>query len=591
MKNDLIVKITVVFLITVGVVFWVLNYLFLSPNTARKSKASADVVDISYDNASPSVSKGSDLTTFVRIKPSSDISLRGYTLRLKFDKSILQVKYIDYKLGVPSTDFADTSGTLSTINQTGVINLQGEIQNSSPLIISSASTTDLVRLVFTAISATGTTVTGDNSSFYTQSSDGTITTNLISTVPNLNINGGQAAATCSGFADGFSSTTIDPNNWNQWTNNNGGIVVGTGEATLYLPASADGTTKGTSLDSFKHGSITGGDFSTEITLKSINVATGKKVAGSLLAFSANTNDGRYVQIQRHSDDTKLYGEMSTSSTTYTVESKDIGLTNTTPVRVKIERTGTTIKMYYDIFDGKGYQLLRQIDNFADMGASRVFFATYNYAPDYPQSSAKFSNFILTCGAGATPIPTVTGVTGNTILNLKLKFQGITGKPADSLNNMKVKVTLAGGPLTSPVSSTGTFTGDANGVWSGAVGFDLSSYTGKFTIYVKGPRHLQKKICDATPTESSAGTYNCADGTIILKSGQNNFDFSNIIMLSGDVTGPSNAQDGLVSAVDLSYIRNKLNSTDSTCDVDLDGKCTTRDYSLVISSLLVKTDQL
>jgi hypothetical protein len=190
--------------------------------------------------------------------------------------------------------------------------------------------------------------------------------------------------------------------------------------------------------------------------------------------------------------------------------------------------------------------------------------------------------------GATPTP---GATGNNVLNLKLKFQGISSTPANGQTSMTVKVGVSGCGLSAITYATGTFVANSSGIWSGAVGFNLASCTsGTYILYVKGPHHVQEKICDAAPSETNLGTYNCSVGKIGIVAGQNTFDFSNILLLAGDLD-----QNGVVDSVDLAMIRNNLGKTDATNlskeDVNLDGKIDTQDFSLVISALSMKVDEL
>lgn len=203
----------------------------------------------------------------------------------------------------------------------------------------------------------------------------------------------------------------------------------------------------------------------------------------------------------------------------------------------------------------------------------------------------------TFGVGGTnPSATVspTGSSGNMTLNLKLKFQGILVKPADSFNKFTVKVTvvdLAG--VEHPGSAD--FTADANGVWSGSVPITTLPGPG-YKILVKGPKHLQKKVCVATPTETTGGTYRCAQGTITLAAGQNNLDFSGVIQLVGDLPEQGTAgQNGVIDAYDISYILNNLRSTDARAlaigDLNLDGIIDAQDYAGLLASLSIKYDEL
>ncbi len=197
-----------------------------------------------------------------------------------------------------------------------------------------------------------------------------------------------------------------------------------------------------------------------------------------------------------------------------------------------------------------------------------------------------------CSPNVTTVPTtpVTPVPGNVKLNLKLKFQGILQKPTTT--TMKVKVSLGGNSIGENLKSQVVdFTAGDGGVWSGTAAFSVPAGSG-YKVYVKGPKHLQKKVCDSNPAETSAGTYRCGDiGKIALKEGDNDLNFSNIILLTGDLPD----QDGIVDSYDLSYIRLNLGSTDARViqigDINLDGLVDTQDYSLLVASLNVKYDEL
>jgi len=176
--------------------------------------------------------------------------------------------------------------------------------------------------------------------------------------------------------------------------------------------------------------------------------------------------------------------------------------------------------------------------------------------------------------------------------MKLKFQGIEVKPStDALSLMNVKVKLFDqSTLTATDYITGAFTSDDKGIWNGDVAFSNVNPDHKYSVITKGPFHLAKKVCLLAPTETAGGTYRCSSGTIALASGDNNLNFSGILMLTGDLP----AQDGTVSAYDISLVRNNLGKTDadslSKSDVNRDGKCDTQDYSLIIASLSVKNDE-
>lgn len=177
------------------------------------------------------------------------------------------------------------------------------------------------------------------------------------------------------------------------------------------------------------------------------------------------------------------------------------------------------------------------------------------------------------------------------IRLKLKFQGILKKPKDEFNQMDVKISVVKEGEAQGGFILGDFKSDEFGVWWGLpIGINPLDITAKYKIYIKGPKHLQKKICDQNPTESWPGTYSCSQGEITFHEGENDLDFSNILLLVGDLPD----QDGLVTSYDTSLIFNNFGKIDietlRLADVNLDGVVDTQDYSLVIGALSVKADE-
>ena len=179
------------------------------------------------------------------------------------------------------------------------------------------------------------------------------------------------------------------------------------------------------------------------------------------------------------------------------------------------------------------------------------------------------------------------------INFKLKFQGVTKKPDDKFNKLTVKI-AAVSATNEKKEGTGDFTADASGVWSGKVGFNGLTAGQGYKFLVKGPKHIQRKVCDATPSENEAGTYICKLNNRITISNDMTLNFSGIYMMAGDVPNQDNIQDGYVDAYDLSVIRNNLSKKDDNalrqCDLNLDGICDTQDFGLAIRALSIKTDE-
>jgi Zn-dependent metalloprotease len=190
---------------------------------------------------------------------------------------------------------------------------------------------------------------------------------------------------------------------------------------------------------------------------------------------------------------------------------------------------------------------------------------------------------------SSPTPTPTPTIGIQI-NLKLKFQGIVNVPKYDLNKMKVKVTIHNEDYSVNQILSGNFM-TTNGItwYNGIISFNIPPGL-DYTILIKGPKHIQKKICDEKPFESYPGTYHCLAGNINLKPGLNGLDFSSIYQLVGDLP----EQDGIVNSYDVSLVRNNLNKGDSDsvriADLNLDGVVNTQDYSLIIAALAIRTDE-
>ena len=196
----------------------------------------------------------------------------------------------------------------------------------------------------------------------------------------------------------------------------------------------------------------------------------------------------------------------------------------------------------------------------------------------------------TSNVTATPGPTATPTTipTNATLKLSLKFQGITTKPVAS-GSAAVKLTVAN-DASHKYAATGQFVVDDKGVWTGTVPVAIPA-AGPYSIFVKGPYHIQKKVCDITPTETAPGTYRCkSDQKLQLKTGENVLDFSGIVLLTGDL----GEQDGVVNAADVALIRNNLGSTNADilkqADVNRDNIIDTQDHSLVIAALSIRFDE-
>ncbi len=194
----------------------------------------------------------------------------------------------------------------------------------------------------------------------------------------------------------------------------------------------------------------------------------------------------------------------------------------------------------------------------------------------------------------TPTPTTPPDEGNVSLSFQLRFQGIIEKPVNT--SMPVKITIKkGGQVVDEriidFSYDQAASSEAKGRWLGSANFNVLPGDG-YTIFVKGPKHVQKKICQSTPQEAvgAEGTYHCLSGQSLSIDLASAFDFSHITLLAGDLP----QQDGVVNSYDTSLVRNNLGKTDAEVlrltDVNLDGRVNTQDYSLIIYALSIRTDE-
>lgn len=385
-------KIVIIFLILVGVVAWGIRYIYFG--SAQRSKASGETVSFIFDPASVNQASG-DFSVSVKIKPSIDMTIRGYQFGINFDKSKIQFKNIQYKTGVVSNGMGDDDSKTSVINQNGKIRVVGEIQAATGQLIYANQNTEVVTVSFTA-------------------------------------NSSQSSL----------------------------ITTGNTDAKFFM-------------------------IKADYTLE-------EKPSAGLASFSINASEPTLTP---------------------------------TP-------TGDS-----------------------------------------------------------TPTP---GTSASMSLNLKIKLQGVTKKPVKA-DAITVQVKLAGGGLsTATAYKSVQFTVNDAGVWSGAADFDAVPTGGGYRVYIKGPKHIAKRICDAAPTESTGGAYHCADGAIVLAAGSNTFDFSNITLLAGDLPEAGGVQNGSIDAYDTTFVRTNLGSTDVSKliigDLNLDGIIDTQDYSMILQSLSIKFDE-
>ncbi len=178
--------------------------------------------------------------------------------------------------------------------------------------------------------------------------------------------------------------------------------------------------------------------------------------------------------------------------------------------------------------------------------------------------------------------------GNVSVNYRVRLQGITNQPKNS-SPIQIQFKLVEGNKVIDTKQV-SFSPQADGAYVANTSYSNISPSKKYSLLVKGPKHIQKRICTNSPSENVSGTYKCKDSEITFKTGDNTLDFTNIVLLSGDLP----LQNGIVDAVDIAYIRNNIGKSDADivarADLNFDGVVDTQDYTLIINALAFKYDE-
>ncbi len=193
----------------------------------------------------------------------------------------------------------------------------------------------------------------------------------------------------------------------------------------------------------------------------------------------------------------------------------------------------------------------------------------------------------------TLTPTVAPTDESVRLKIALRLQGIRSLPKGQVRQLPILISLRKFGEEKFIHKAGIFEVNQQGIWIGEVEFTSADgfSSGDYLVYVKGPMHMQKKICDLVARENFPGSYSCAAGrSLPLQSGQVNIDLSRITLLAGDLPD----QDGLVNAYDIALVRNLLGKTDpeslAKADVNLDGIVDITDFVLIQAALSVRYDE-
>ena len=199
----------------------------------------------------------------------------------------------------------------------------------------------------------------------------------------------------------------------------------------------------------------------------------------------------------------------------------------------------------------------------------------------------------------TLTPTLTETPSSTItqtanleevqLDIRLRLQGIVGKPVAAGSGISMKLSLISGDKSNSYEQDVLFQPSDSGVFTGKMILTSVNTGPLYKLLINGPKHLQKRICEARPSEAVGGTYRCTNGNIELKKGSNQIQLENIVILAGDIP----EQDSVINAQDIVFIRQSLGSKNENDirrgDLNYDGIVDSQDYGMILNALSFKYD--
>lgn len=179
-----------------------------------------------------------------------------------------------------------------------------------------------------------------------------------------------------------------------------------------------------------------------------------------------------------------------------------------------------------------------------------------------------------CNCPQDCLPTPTAVPAPATLRLKIKFEGVTSRPADdSDKEVKIYATnLTGGPNLGSVDSRLTIPlkVDDSGVYSMEFSLDGPYFGHHYRLRIKGPKHLQAVFPD-----------------VVFQRGQE-LDLTDKPLRPGDLN-----TDGKVDLQDLQIINTRIFSANPSdvalADVNFDKRVDIIDRTLVLNTLSVQYD--
>ncbi len=166
-----------------------------------------------------------------------------------------------------------------------------------------------------------------------------------------------------------------------------------------------------------------------------------------------------------------------------------------------------------------------------------------------------------------------------LVDLKLKLFGAQNQP-QNLKALAVAVGRVGETKYETEPHEFNLVPNSDGTFSGTAAFPNFKDGTKFSLMIKVDKYLLKRICNSDASESKPAGYTCTDPSLTIKRGLNNFDFSNVSLLPGDL----GLTDGILNGYDLSLVRNNLSKNTpeavALADLNYDNQVDEKDLNII-----------
>lgn len=261
------------------------------------------------------------------------------------------------------------------------------------------------------------------------------------------------------------------------------------------------------------------------------------------------------------------------------KTKPTGATGVTYTKISTTSTPDTFYIFTKFVQDKNYLIkVSAIDSCNNAWTpTQATISVAGVAPTAAPTQVPFPS--------ATPTQSIPSVT----IKMRLRLQGIYSKPTRSPKSPQIfLVWVRNSDRENPIYKWVTAKYDQTGSWFIEDTWNLVPGDG-YKVWIKGEKHLQRKICDGKPSDQESGFYHCANenGNIVIRPGDNYLDFSNVIMFAGDIPFKGES-DGVLDAFDLAYVATHFgDTTNDIGDLNFDGVTDSQDYGISVNAIRIQ----